>query len=106
MAPNLSKYEKWCHSLGNVIKMKVSEKDALKVKKYLEIAHLDVEPWQALGLGVMVFLVVFFLGMILSLAGLLISGSFPFLFFLLSVVVAIFLFYFINGYPQRLANQW
>ena len=28
MAPELSKYEKWCKSLGNIIKLKVSEKDS------------------------------------------------------------------------------
>ncbi len=106
MAPDLSKYEKWAHSLGKVIKMKVSEKDAIKVRKHLDIAHLDVEPWQALGLGVMAFLGVFFLGLIFSLAGLLITGSFPFLFFLLTVTVSIFLFYYVNNYPQRLANKW
>ena len=61
MAPELSKYEKWCKSLGNVIKLKVSEKDAIKIKKQLDIAHLDIEPWQALGLGVMVFITIFFL---------------------------------------------
>src|SRR3989338_7813200 len=79
MAPELSKYEKWCKSLGNIIKLKVSEKDAVKIKKYLDIAHLDIEPWQALGLGGMVFLTIF---------------------------AAVFFFYYANGYPQRLANKW
>jgi len=106
MAPELSKYEKWCKSMGNVVKLKVSEKDAVKVRKYLKIAHLDIEPWQALGLGVMVFISVFFLGLLASLIGLLITGDFPFLFFLLVVMVSIFLFYFAGGYPQRIANRW
>lgn len=106
MAPELSKYERWCKSLGNVIKMKVSEKDYIKVKKQLDIAHLDIEPWQALGLGVMTFLAVFLFGLFFSVANLLITGNFPFLFFILIVFVSIFLFYYINGYPQRLANKW
>ncbi|MDP2672785.1 MAG: hypothetical protein Q8O84_03155 [Nanoarchaeota archaeon] len=106
MAPELSKYEKWCKSLGNIIKLKVSEKDAVKIKKQLDIAHLDVEPWQALGLGVMAFIAVFFFGLLFSAANLLITGNFPFLFFILTIFVAVFLFYYINGYPQRLANKW
>ncbi len=106
MAPELSKYEKWCKSLGNIIKLKVSEKDAVKIKKQLEIAHLDIEPWQALGLGVMAFITIFFFGLLFSVASLLITGNFPFLFFILVVLVSVFLFYYINGYPQRLANKW
>ena len=27
LSPELTRYEKWCHSLGNVIKLKVSKKD-------------------------------------------------------------------------------
>ena len=106
MAPELSKYEKWCKSLGNIIKLKVSEKDAVKIKKYLDIAHLDIEPWQALGLGVMVFITIFFFGLFFSAANLLITGNFPFLFFILTIFAAVFFFYYANGYPQRLANKW
>ena len=106
MASELSRYERWCNSLGNVIKLKVSEKDAAKVRKDLEIAHIDIEPWKALGLGVVTFVALFFIGLLISLSIWLISGSFPVSLFLLSIMLAIFLFYFINGYPQRLANKW
>jgi Flp pilus assembly protein TadB len=109
MAPQLSRYEKWCKSLGSIIKLNVSKKDEAKVKKQLEIAHLDVEPWQALTLSVMAFLSVFLIGLMISIAIPLISGSFsdfPFVFFILVILLAMFLFYFFNSYPQRLANKW
>lgn len=104
-----STYERWCHTLGNVIKMNPSKKDEEKIKKSLEAAHLDVLPWQALGLGVMSFVSIFFLGLLISVAIALIKGSFsefPLLFFFLVVVFSIFLFYFMNGYPERLASKW
>lgn len=109
MAPELSKYERWCKTLGNTIKLNVAEKDRLKIKRQLEIAHLEVSPEQALTLSVMAFVSVFFLGLLISVAVLLINGtaeSFPFLFFILMSVLSIFLFYFVNGYPARLANKW
>jgi Flp pilus assembly protein TadB len=109
MFSELSRFERWCKSLGSIIKLNVSEKDSEKVRRQLEIAHLDVEPWQALTLGVMTFLGVFVLGLLISLAYILIKGSFaafPFLFFFLMIVLALFLFYFVNGYPARLANKW
>ncbi|GAF77217.1 unnamed protein product, partial [marine sediment metagenome] len=118
MAPDLTRFEKWCRSLGSVIKLKVAEKDEAKIKKQLKIAHLDIEPWQALTLSIMTFFAVFILGLLASVAiafikgggeGSLIAGAFanfPFLFFILITVLSLFLFYFVNGYPTRLANKW
>jgi len=109
MAPDLSRYERWCKSLGSVIKLKVSEKDEKKIKEHLESAHLDVQPWQALTLSVVSFVTIFILGLLISVAVALIKGdiaSFPYLFFILTIILAVFLFYFINGYPQRLAKKW
>jgi len=109
MAPSLSRYEKWCRSLGSIIQLRVSKKDEERVKKHLKIAHLDTEPWQALTLSVMSFLSVFFIGLIISVAVVLIKGdigSFPWIFFVLMIMLSLFLFYFMNGYPERLANRW
>ncbi len=109
MAPHLTRYERLCRTLGSVIRLNVSEEDQRRVRKNLEVAHLDIEPWQALTLSVMSFVAVFLLGLFVSLALVLINGSlasFPFLFFFMVIFVSIFLFYFVNGYPQRLANSW
>lgn len=118
MAPELTRFERWCHSLGNVIKLKVSKKDEARIKRQLEIAHLDIEPWQALTLSVMTFVGVFVLGLFISVAIALIKGgqevslitgavsNFPFLFFILIIILSLFLFYYVNGYPTRLANKW
>ncbi|MFH1607554.1 MAG: hypothetical protein ABIA78_00290 [archaeon] len=109
MAPELNRFERLCQGLGNIIKLKLAKKDEDKVRRDLEIAHLNVEPWQALTLSVVIFVGVFILGLLVSVAIALISGSilsFPFLFFFLTVILALFLFYFVNGYPKRLANKW
>lgn len=109
LAPELSRYEKWCRSLGNVIKLKVSEKDEKKIQKNLDVAHLDLEPWQPLSLSVMAFLSLFFLGLIISIAISFLNGgieNFPILFFLLIMISSLFLFYYMNNYPKRMANQW
>ncbi len=106
MAPQLSRYERLCKSIGSIIKLKVSPKDEAKVKKYLEIAHLDIEPWQALTLSVMTFVLMFLLGSLSSVAIWLISGRFPFLFLFLIMLFSLFLFYFMNEIPKRLASLW
>ncbi|MBU2503433.1 MAG: hypothetical protein KJ879_00040 [Nanoarchaeota archaeon] len=109
MAPDFSRYEKWCKSLGNIIKLKVSEKDAKEVQKSLKIAHLDLEPSQPLTLSVVAFMTVFFLGLLISVAVVFFKGgiaAFPVLFFFLAVLVSVFIFYFMKAYPERLANKW
>ena len=109
MAPELTRFERWCKTLGNSVKLKISEKDEKKIKRNLEIAHLDVEPSQAMALSVMAFVSVFVLGILISLSVTLIKGSlidFPILFFFLVVILSLFLFYFVNGYSERLANKW
>jgi len=109
MSPELSRYERWAKSLGGIVKLNVSKKDEELVRRDLEVAHLDIEPWQALTLSVMTFVSVFLIGVFISVAFVLINGnlgSFPFLFFFLVVIFSLFLFYFVNGYPKRLANQW
>ena len=110
MAPQLTRYERWCNSLGSLIKLKVAKKDEERIRKSIEIAHLEIEPWQALTLSVMAFVSVFILGILISVAVTLISGQgfagFPFLFFFLMVLLSLFLFKFTNDYPKRLANQW
>ncbi len=109
MAPELTRYERWCRTLGDAIKLKVSKKDEEKIKQSLEIAHLDLEPWQPITLGVVSFIGVFILGLLISVIISLFKGgfaNFPFFFFILVVIFAVFLFYFVNGYPVRLANKW
>lgn len=101
-------YEKWCHSLGSFIRMKPSAKDEEKMRKHLEAAHVDVYPWQAIGLAVTSFIFLFFIGMFISVAISLIKGfaNFPILFFLLTLVFSVFVFYFLQNYPERLAKKW
>lgn len=106
MAPEWSRYERWCNILGNTLKVKASKKDEEKIKKYLEIAHLDVEPWQAITLGLTAFLGLFFFITIISVLIFVFSGSFPLGLLLLGTIFSLFVYSYVNGYPERFANKW
>jgi len=106
MAPELSRYEKWCQSLGNLIKLKLSQKDQIKVQKYLDVAHLDVTPSQVVTLALVSLLLSFFAGLLLSLAVFFIAGNFPILLMFLFLIASLFLFYYFYSMPSRLANKW
>lgn len=109
MAPELTQYEKWCRTLGSAVKLKISQKEQAKIQRSLEIAHLELEPWQPLTLAIVSFFSIFIVGLLVSVAIALFSGgfgNFPFFFFVLVMFAGLFLFYFLNRYPERLANQW
>jgi len=109
MAPEISGFERWCKSVGSIVRLNASVADELKIKRQIDIAHLDLEPWQPLTLSVVAFLSMFFIGLLLSFSVVLIKGdfsAFPFLFFFLSIILSFFMFYFMKNYPARLANKW
>jgi len=118
LVPDLSGYERLCQTLGSIVKLNAAKKDEEEVGKHIEEAHLQIEPWQALTLSVISFVGIFLLGLVSSVAISLIREveattfldsfvkGFPLLYFFLTIVLSLFLFYFVKGYPKRLANKW
>ncbi|MFH1425141.1 MAG: hypothetical protein ABIG28_00210 [archaeon] len=118
MVPTLSRYERWAKSLGNVVRIKIAEKDRFKVQKNLDDARLDVSAEQAITLSLVSMLGVFFLTVLVSVAYYLIKfpGGFDamstaqmmdlMLFVFLGVAASMFVFYYTYTMPKRLANSW
>ena len=106
MIPEVTRYGKWAQTLGNVIKIRVAEKDRARVQKYLDTAHLDVTATQALTLAIISMLGVFFLTVFIAVAIYLINGSTQLLFIFLGLIASMFVFYYTYSMPQRLANVW
>ncbi len=112
MMPELSRYEGWARGLGGIVRMKISSKDDVNIRKQLDIAHLSVSPSEVVGLALMSFLGVFFLGTLLCIAiwffngGPGSDGQFPTLLLVLIIVTSFFLFYYLYSMPSRLAVKW
>ncbi len=106
MMPAFSNYEKWARGLGNFIKIKISPKDEVKINKHLQIAHLEVSASEVVGLAIMSFLAVFFIGILISLASLFFGFGFPILFLVLIFITSFFLFYYFYSMPGRLSVKW
>jgi len=101
-----SRYERWASSLGNIISLKVAEKDRVKVQRHLDTAHLSVTASQALTLSIMSMLGIFFLTLIIAVAIFLINGSLQILLVFLGLIASLFVFYYTYSMPKRLANAW
>ncbi|MBM3234559.1 hypothetical protein FJZ19_05715 [Candidatus Pacearchaeota archaeon] len=106
LMPHLSRYENWCNTIGNIIKINVSEKDKTRIQKHIDIAHLNITPSQSLTLAVMALLVTFFAGVLGSIGIFLITESFPVMLLVLVLMLSLFLFYYVYTMPMRLANSW
>ncbi len=106
MLPEMSRYHRWTQTLGNLIKLKVSAKDAARLQRQLDIAHLSVTPSQALTLAVFSLLLIFFGVLLSSIAIYFVTGSVPLLFAFLGVITSVFVFYYAYSMPRRLANEW
>lgn len=106
LMPEFSRYERWCKSLGNFFKINPSEKDAKKIGRDIEIAHLNVSPSEVIVFATMMLFFALFGGILFSIAIWLLTGAFSFMFLFLVFVVSIFLFFYASKTPERLAMKW
>ena len=106
MMPQLSRYERWCNNVGNMLKLKLSQKDEKNIQTQIDSAHVDVTPSQVIGLAIVSFSIVFILGLLLTVSLYLFTNYFSFLMIFLSLFTAGFLFYYFYSAPGRLANKW
>ncbi len=111
MMPEYSRYEKWAKYLGKIIKIKISQKDEAKIREHIYAAHLDLEPSQVAGFAIISFILVFFLGVLVSVAVWFFAGNasletFPIFFLFLILVMCMFLFYYLYTMPYMLAVKW
>lgn len=106
MAPQNSRYERWAQALGDIVKIKVSEKEQSKIQKYLTTAHLDVTPQQAVTLASVAFILTFLTISLATAALYFITEKFQLLFLFLGIIATVFVFYYTYSLPQRIANAW
>ena len=106
MLPEFSRYERWCKSMGSLFKIKVGEKDRVRIERSVEIAHLDVTPSEVVVFStVLLFLTIF--GGALFFTGIwLLGGGFSFMGLFFVFLLAIFLFFYSSRAPDRLAMRW
>mgnify|MGYP001606643471 CR=1 FL=1 len=108
MIPELSRYERWAKSLGSIVKIKISEKDRLKVQYSLDSAKLDVTASEAVTLSLISMLGIFMLTILIAISLYLIftpeSLNNLILFTFLGIITSVTVFYYTYSMPKRLAN--
>ncbi|MBS3087883.1 hypothetical protein J4226_04795 [Candidatus Pacearchaeota archaeon] len=106
MAPEFSRYERWCKSMGNILSIKVGEKDKARIDEAIDIAHLNVTAGEVLVFSTMLLFLSLFGGIAFFVAVWLLTGVFSMMFLFLVFVFSIFLFFYSSKTPERLALRW
>ena len=106
MMPEFSRYERWCKSFGNFIKMKVAEKDRVNIQRSIDIAHLSVTPGEVVVFATMLMFGILFGGVLFFTAVWLLSGVFSLMLLFLIFIFGIFAFFYASKTPDRLAMRW
>ncbi|MFH0711610.1 MAG: hypothetical protein V1889_00625 [archaeon] len=106
MLPEFSRYERWCKSLGNVFRIKVGERDRVRIERNVEIAHLSLTASEVVVFSTMVLFLTLFAGVFLLLGIWLLGGPFSWMMLFFIFVFEIFLFYYTSRVPDRLAMKW
>lgn len=106
MLPQFSRYERLCRNIGGSLKIKLASVDEQRIQKDITSAHLEISPSNVVGLAFLSSLLIFFSGLIITVAIYLFSNFFSLLFLFLSMLTAGFIFYYFYSAPKRLANQW
>ncbi len=106
LSPEFNKYEKWCKSLGKSIKVKVKEKDSVKIQKDIDTAHLNVTPSEVMGLAAMSMMLTIIGGILFLMATFFITNSFSMMMMMVIFGFSAFMFYYMSKVPERLAMKW
>ncbi|OIO42178.1 hypothetical protein AUJ63_02765 [Candidatus Pacearchaeota archaeon CG1_02_35_32] len=106
MLPEMTRYKRWTEALGNIVKINLAEKDRTKTQGYLNTAHIDVTPEQALTLSIISLILSFFGVVSIILGWFFVTGEFQVLLLFLGLIASLFVFYYTYTMPKRLANSW
>lgn len=106
MLSEMSPYKKWVDSLGSIIKIKLSEKERIKIQKNLDIAHLDIEASQSASLALVAMISTIFITLLSTLTIVFLGNNFPIGFAFLGFILSGFIYYYLYSMPVRLANIW
>ncbi len=106
MLPEFSRYERWCKTFGNMFRIKVGDKDSVRIQQGIDVAHLNVSVSEVVVFATMLLLMTLFGGAMFFVGIWLLTGAFSLMFLFLVFVLAIFLFFYYSRAPDRLAMKW
>ena len=101
----VTNYEKWCYFAEKILKISPSKKDLPKIKKSIEVAHLNVTPEAAASFGALVAIGLILFGVLVM--GITYAfGSISFFFPIFLIIAGALAIKPLSNIPVYLANRW
>lgn len=101
MPPQLSLYEKFCNLSEKLVKIKPKPLVEEKLKKSIEVSHLNISPTGAVSFSILGPIIFILLSMVLSL--ILTNGIF---FIVIALFTGLILISILSALPTMIANSW
>ena len=104
--PSFTRYERLCKGIGKKIKVRLKKEDEKRISSQLKTAHLELSASDTIAFSILVLLSSLVVSILIPFAVFLITGIFPFILLFLLFFFSLFLFYYTNNMPGRLAQSW
>ncbi len=106
LSSQLSKYERWCNSAENILKLKPQDKLLPKLEEAINTAHLNITPSGAVSLAAITSLLLILGGGLFSVIIFLLTNSFPIFTFLMFLILSLVALMYLNKAPIYIATRW
>lgn len=106
LSKRMSRYESWCNSAENIIKLKPSDKLQPRLEEAINTSHLNITPSGAVSLAALISLLLIFGGAIISAIIFLVFGVFPIFTLLMFLVAGLVALMYLNKMPIFIATRW
>jgi hypothetical protein len=93
------RYEKFVNFSSKILKLKPSEKDLPNLQKYIQLAHLNIDPNGVMSLAILSAIPFFIFAIPLIFLG-------QYFFGFASIVISLFLIYYLSNMPKLIFESW
>jgi len=93
------RYEKFVNFSSKILKLKPSEKDLPNLQKYIQLAHLNIDPNGVMSLAILSAIPFFILAIPLIFLG-------QYFFGFASIATSLFLIYYLSNMPKLIFESW
>ncbi len=106
LSKRMSKYESWCNSAENIIKLKPNDKILPQLQEAINTAHLNITPTGAASFAALFSLLLILFGTIFSVLIFLLSDQFPIFTLLMFLILSLIGLMYLNKVPIVIATRW
>ncbi len=107
LSTGVSIYESLCNSFGKIVRINPSKKNELKLRRSIEMAHLNIEPSAAVGFGTFVVSFLILVWILLGVTSYLVdvTSLIPYVAFFL-ILLSLLLLKPLTNLPNYIAARW